>query len=68
METGSLMRWRVNSLTYMISNPSKDSRLILFEGAGQEFCLGRDEVKRKQGPAPEAYDLRGAVKVVLNLY
>ncbi|MBW1768969.1 MAG: hypothetical protein JRJ65_18230, partial [Deltaproteobacteria bacterium] len=34
-------------LADMISNASKDSRLILFKGAGQEFCLGRDEVKKK---------------------
>jgi enoyl-CoA hydratase len=54
-------------LSDMITNSSKDSRLILFKGVGQEFCLGRDEVK-KQGPAPEAYDLRGAVEVVFDLY
>lgn len=54
-------------LAEMISNASKDSRLILFKGAGQEFCLGRDEVK-KQSTAPEAYDLRGAVEVVFDLY
>ena len=55
-------------LVDMITNAARDSRLILFKGAGQEFCLGRDEPKKKQGPPPEAYDLKGMFDVIFNLY
>ena len=39
-------------LADMINKAAKNSRLILFRGAGREFCMGRDEVK-KHGPVPE---------------
>ena len=54
-------------LADMIDEASKDSRVILFKGAGQEFCLGR-EVMGERGPLPEAYELRGKIDVVFRLY
>jgi enoyl-CoA hydratase len=54
-------------LADMIDAASKDSRLILFKGAGREFCLGR-EVMGERGPLPEAYDLRGKFEVIFKLY
>jgi enoyl-CoA hydratase len=55
-------------LADMITDAARDSRLILLKGAGQDFCLGRDEVKKKQGPPPEAYDLKGKFEVIFELY
>jgi enoyl-CoA hydratase len=54
-------------LAEMLDTASKDSRLILFKGAGEEFCLGRDSTGRR-GPRPEAYLLRGQVEVIFNTY
>ena len=40
-------------LTAILDNAAKDSRLILFKGAGEDFCLGR-EAMGKPGPVLEA--------------
>jgi enoyl-CoA hydratase len=57
-----------NQLADMINDASKNSRMILFRGSGQEFCLGRDGGMRKPGPPPEAYDLRGSIEVIFHVY
>lgn len=54
-------------LAELIDDAAKESRLILFRGAGDEFCLGR-EAMGERGPLPEAYELRGKVEVIFNLY
>ena len=54
-------------LADMIDEASKDSRAILFKGAGQEFCLGR-EVMGERGPLKEAYETRSKFEVVFRLY
>jgi enoyl-CoA hydratase len=56
-----------SQLAEMIDNAAKDSRLILFQGAGEEFCLGR-EAMGQRGSRPEAYELRGRAEVVFNCY
>lgn len=56
-----------SQLADMIDAAEKDSRLILFKGAGDEFCLGR-ETMGKRGPLPEAYVVRGNTEVIFNLY
>ncbi len=53
--------------TEMINAAAKDSRAILFRGAGEHFCLGR-AVMGRDGPRPEAYDLRNANEVVFEAY
>ena len=54
-------------LADMIDTAAKDSRLILFKGAGQEFCLGR-EARGQRDPHTEAYALRGQIEVIFNCY
>lgn len=54
-------------LAGMIDGASKDSRLILFRSAGEEFCLGRESMGQK-GPLPEAYDFRKRSEVIFNCY
>ncbi len=54
-------------LTDMIDAAAEESRLILFKGSGNDFCLGR-EAMRQPAPALEAYVLRERFEVVFNLY
>ncbi len=54
-------------LADMIDDAAKNSRLILFRGAGDDFCLGR-EVMGERGPLPEAYAMRGNSEIIFNLY
>ena len=56
-----------NQLAEMIDAAAKESRLILFKAAGEEFCLGR-EAMGQRGPALEAYDVRGRGEVIFNCY
>ena len=56
-------------LTEMFDAAAKDSRLILFRGAGEDFCLGREAMGQAQpGPAPEAYAVRDRAETIFNLY
>jgi enoyl-CoA hydratase len=54
-------------LTEMIGAAAKESRLILFKGAGDDFCLGR-EAMGQPGPVLEAYALRERSETIFNLY
>jgi enoyl-CoA hydratase len=54
-------------LADMIDDAAKDSRLILFRGAGDEFCLGRGRMGER-GRLPEAYVMRGNTEIIFNLY
>ncbi len=56
-----------SQLADMIDDAAKDSRLILFRGAGEEFCLGRERMGER-GPLPEAYVVRGNTEIIFNLY
>jgi len=44
-------------LTEMLKLAAKESRLIVFKGAGDDFCLGR-EAMGQQSPVLEAYAIR----------
>src|SRR5262245_36062949 len=56
-------------VTEMFNDASKDSRLIIFRGTGQDFCMGRDAMGQAQpGPAPEAYAVRDRAETIFNLY
>lgn len=54
-------------LADMLDESAKRSRLILFKGAGEEFCLGREAMGKRQ-PNTEAYELRGQIEVIFNCY
>ena len=56
-------------VTQMFADAAKESRLILFRGAGEDFCLGREAMGQAQpGPAPEAYAVRDRAETIFNLY
>ena len=54
-------------LTGILNDVSQDSRLIVFKGAGDNFCSGR-AVMGSKGPLPEAYDAREENDIIFNLY
>jgi enoyl-CoA hydratase len=54
-------------LTEVLEVTAKESRLIVFKGAGDEFCLGREAMGRP-GPALEAYSMRERSDTIFNLY
>jgi len=54
-------------LAGMIDAAAKDSRLILFKGAGEEFCLGREAMGKRE-PNLEAYVVRGQTEVIFDCY
>jgi enoyl-CoA hydratase len=54
-------------LTEIIDAAAKESRLILFKGAGEDFCLGR-EAMGKPGPVVEAYMMRERADTIFDLY
>lgn len=56
-------------VTRLLDDAAKDSRLILFKGAGQDFCLGRETMGQPPPtPAPEAYTVRDRSETIFNLY
>src|SRR5918992_2648489 len=54
-------------MTEILDAASKESRLILFKGAGDDFCLGRDAMGQAT-PALEAYAVRDRSETIFNLY
>jgi enoyl-CoA hydratase len=55
-------------VTRMFDDAGKSSRLILFRGAGEDFCMGR-EAMGQQPPTPlEAYAVRDRAETIFNLY
>ena len=58
-------------LTDTLNELAKDSRAIIFTGAGDDFCLGRSQMGRQGGDdsgPPEALDMRDNNEVVFNAY
>jgi enoyl-CoA hydratase len=51
----------------MLEGAAKESRLILFKGAGADFCLGR-EAMTQAAPVMEAYTMRDRADTIFNLY
>src|SRR5688572_21132203 len=54
-------------MTEMLDAASKESRLILFKGAGEDFCMGR-EAMGQPTPVLEAYGVRDRSETIFNLY
>jgi enoyl-CoA hydratase len=54
-------------LTEMIDASAKESRAIVFKGAGDDFCLGRESMGQP-GPLLEAYAVRERSETIFNLY
>jgi enoyl-CoA hydratase len=54
--------------TAMIDSAAKESRAIIFRGAGEDFCLGREAMGQAQPTNLEAYHLRERAETIFNLY
>jgi len=54
-------------VTEMFAAAAKDSRAILFKGAGDDFCLGRESMGQPT-PVLEAYAARERSETIFNLY
>jgi len=54
-------------VTKILDAAAQDSRAILFKGAGDDFCLGR-EAMGQPGPVLEAYGVRDRSETIFNLY
>jgi enoyl-CoA hydratase len=54
-------------LTGILEAAAKESRLIVFKGAGDDFCLGR-EAMGQPAPVLEAYTIRERSDTIFNLY
>jgi enoyl-CoA hydratase/carnithine racemase len=54
-------------VTQMFNAASKDSRAIVFKGAGDDFCLGRAAMGAA-GPVLEAYAVRERADTIFDLY
>jgi enoyl-CoA hydratase len=56
-------------VTEMLNAAAGHSRLILFKGAGEDFCLGRESMGQPPPtPGPEAYTVRDRSDIIFNLY
>jgi enoyl-CoA hydratase/carnithine racemase len=56
-------------VTRMFDEAAKTSRSILFQGAGDDFCMGREAMGQMDpGAAPEAYAVRDRAETIFNLY
>ena len=54
-------------VTQMFDAAAKESRAIVFKGAGEDFCLGR-EAMGQPPPVLEAYTVRDRSETIFNLY
>lgn len=54
-------------LAAMLDEAAKESRLIVFRAAGEDFCLGR-EAMGKRPPHLEAYEVRAEIEVIFACY
>ena len=55
-------------VTEMFNGASKQARLILFKGAGDDFCLGREAMGQQPANPMEAYAVRDRAETIFNLY
>jgi enoyl-CoA hydratase len=55
-------------VTQMIDETAKSSRLILFKGAGEEFCMGREAMGQHPTVPLEAYSVRDRAETIFSLY
>lgn len=55
-------------VTEMLNDAGKSSRAILFKGAGDDFCLGREAMGQQPATPLEAYAVRDRSETIFNLY
>ena len=56
-------------VTQMLNSAAAESRVIVFKGAGEDFCLGRESMGQPPPtPGPEAYTVRDRSDTIFNLY
>lgn len=55
-------------VTEMLNQAGKSSRAILFKGAGEDFCLGREAMGQQPTAPLEAYSVRDRSETIFNLY
>jgi enoyl-CoA hydratase len=56
-------------VTHMLNSAAGESRVILFKGAGADFCLGRESMGQPPPtPGPEAFMVRDRSEIIFNLY
>jgi enoyl-CoA hydratase len=55
-------------VTQMLNEAGKSSRAILFQGAGEDFCLGREAMGQQPTTPLEAYGVRDRSETIFNLY
>lgn len=55
-------------VTRMFDDAAKNSRLILFKGAGDDFCMGREAMGQQPATPLEAYAVRERSETIFNLY
>jgi enoyl-CoA hydratase len=55
-------------VTEMFNGASKQARLVLFKGAGDDFCLGREAMGQQPANPVEAYAVRDRAETIFNLY
>jgi len=56
-----------SQVAQMFDDAAKESRAIVFKGAGDDFCLGR-EAMGQPAPVLEAYTVRDRSETIFNLY
>jgi enoyl-CoA hydratase len=55
-------------VTEMLNQAGKSSRAIIFKGAGEDFCLGREAMGQQPTTPLEAYNVRDRSETIFNLY
>lgn len=55
-------------VTEMFNGASKEARLVLFKGVGDDFCLGREAMGQQPANPLEAYAVRDRAETIFNLY
>jgi enoyl-CoA hydratase len=55
-------------VTQMFDEAGRNSRLILFKGAGEDFCMGREAMGQQPAAPLEAYAVRERSETIFNLY
>ena len=55
-------------VTEMLNQAGKTSRAIVFKGAGEDFCLGREAMGQQPSTPLEAYAVRDRSETIFNLY
>lgn len=55
-------------LTELVNAVAKESKVIVLQAAGDDFCLGRAGMGNRPASPPEAYDLRAQNETIFDFY